>query len=121
MSNQLATSPRTTRRVPWGILITATLFTAATIAIIWLAAVPWGPLVCPAIYPVPKYCIPDYRTGVAAIASIVVALIYAATVVAACAGDRWRLAAKIGTGILVAAPIVTYLCVAFIPGFAFVI
>ena len=72
----------------------------------------------PAIYPAPKYCIPEYRTGVATIATIGVALIFAVTVIAALAGDRWRLAAKIGTGILIAAPIVTYVCVAFIPGFA---
>ena len=108
----------TSAHVPWGILIAATLLTAATIAIIWLAAVPWGPLVCPAIYPAPKYCIPEYRTGVATIATIGVAVIYLATVLAAFAGGRWLRAAKIGTGVLVAAPIVTYLCVAFIPGFA---
>lgn len=110
--------PTTTSRVPWGILVAATLLAAVTIAIIWLAAVPWGPMVCPAIYPAPSYCLPEYRAGVVTIATIIVVLIYAATVIAAFSGGRWRLAARIGTGVLVAAPIVTYLCVAFIPGFA---
>lgn len=119
MKDQLASPTATTTRAPWGLMVAATLLAGATIALIWLAAVPWGPMVCPAIYPMPSYCIPENRTGVAVIATMTVALVYAATVVAAIAGDRWLRLAKAGTGVLIAAPIVTYLCVAFIPGFAF--
>ncbi|MFB7891558.1 hypothetical protein ACFC1I_05100 [Microbacterium sp. NPDC056044] len=119
MNDQLAGPRPQTARTPWGLIVAATLLTGATIALIWLAAVPWGPVVCPAIYPIPSYCVPENRTGVAMIATIAVVLIYAGTVIAAVAGGRWLRAAKIGTGVLVAAPIVTYLAVAFIPGWAF--
>ncbi|WP_349427810.1 hypothetical protein [Microbacterium sp. LWS13-1.2] len=106
------------KRVRWRLVIVASALSVATIAIIWFAAVPWGPIVCPAIYPMPRSCIPAYRTGVALLATIAVVLVCAATIGAVAAG--WRRAAAVGTGLLVAAPAVTYLAVAFIPGPAIV-
>jgi hypothetical protein len=107
-------------RTPWAIIITATALTAVTVIIIWLAAVPWGPVVCPAIYPMPTYCIPEYRTGVALLATITVILVCAGTIIAAIAGGKWRRAAGIGVGLLIAAPIASYIAVAFTPGFAII-
>ena len=59
-------------------------------ALIWLAAVPWGPVVCPAIYPMPTNCIPEYRVGTALIMTVVIACIYLGTILVAVIGPRPR-------------------------------
>lgn len=109
------------RREPlaWGSVIAATLLAAGTIALIWLAAVPFGPVVCPAIYPAPASCFASSRVGNALIATVVVAVVYAVTMYFALAGERRHRGFVIaGTSLLAIAPIVSYLAVAFIPGFA---
>lgn len=104
--------------ISWGRLIAATLLAGVTIAVIWFAAVPWGPIVCPAIYPAPRNCFATDRAGTGLIASVVVLLVYVATMIIGLFA-RHRLAlVAIGIGLLAIAPIVSYLAVAWIPGFA---
>jgi len=103
---------------PWGLTVASTLIAAATIAMIWLVAVPWGPLVCPAVYPAPTNCFESHRAGTGVIATIGVSAIYLATMLLALSRrarrGSWALA---GFVLLVLAPVASYLSVAWLPGF----
>lgn len=104
--------------VSWGLVVAATLLAAGTIALIWLAAVPWGPIVCPAIYPAPRNCFAADRAGTGLVVTVVVLVIYIATMLLALIGARSRRPLVIaGVVLLAIAPLVSYLLVAWIPGF----
>ncbi|WP_341975406.1 hypothetical protein LTA6_000020 [Microbacterium sp. LTA6] len=113
------TGPRFgTGRVRSALVITSTLFAVGTIALIWFAAVPWGPLVCPAIDPAPRNCFAADRMGTAVITTAVVLVVYISTVVlAACRPRALRPFAVAGLIALLLAPLVSYLAVAWLPGF----
>ncbi|WP_299086746.1 hypothetical protein [uncultured Microbacterium sp.] len=86
----IGAKPRQRSRVPVGLIVTATLLTVATLAVIWLVAVPVGPVVCPAIMPPPTNCMPSYREGTAIVITAASLVIYIATVVAAFTVGRQR-------------------------------
>lgn len=104
--------------IPWGLVVAATLLSAGTMALIWLAAVPWGPLVCPAVYPSPQNCLASHRAGTGVVATVVVVLTYLATLLSALLRTRRRRSlAVVGVALLGVAPVVAYLAVASAPGF----
>lgn len=104
---------------PVPLIVAASLLAAGTIALIWLVAVPWGPLVCPAIDPAPRNCFASDRAGTAVVATITVCLVYLATLTAALFGGRRRRAWTLtGVVVLAVAPIACYLSIAWLPGFA---
>ncbi len=92
---------------------------AGTIALIWFAAVPWGPLACPAVDPAPRNCFASNRAGTALVTTIIVVVIYVATMLLALIGQRrtqaWTIA---GVVLLAIAPIASYLLIAWLPGFS---
>lgn len=103
----------------WRSIIAATLLTAGTIALIWLAAVPFGPVVCPAIHPAPRNCFASDRAGTGLIVTVVLIIIYAGTAAFALFRPRHgRPFVIAGVTLLSIAPVITYLAVAWIPGFA---
>lgn len=107
-------------RRPWGLITAASLLAAGTIVLIWVAAVPWGPLVCPAVYPAPTNCFASHRVGTGVVASIGVGVLYLATLLVAVIGGRRRSRwVAVGVFLLALAPIVAYLLVAWLPGFLF--
>lgn len=117
MTSTVESTPVAARRpLPWGLILTATLLAGGTVALIWMAAVPWGPLVCPAIYPAPRNCFAENRAGTGLIATIAVVLVALATILVAAIGRRraWVIPGVIA---LALAPIVSYLCIAWMPGF----
>ena len=74
-------APRQRSRVPIGQIAIATLIAVATVVVIWLVAVPAGPVVCPAIMPPPTNCMPSYREGTAiAITAVTITVVIAFTV-----------------------------------------
>jgi len=101
--------------VAWGLVIAATLLAAGTIAVIWLAAVPWGPMVCPAIYPAPRNCFEADRAITGVLVTIVVLVVWIATVLLALVGRRRRGPVIAGVVLLALAPVLSYLAVAWIP------
>jgi hypothetical protein len=119
MSQVRDASPRAVEHEPiaWGLVATATLIAGATIALIWLAAVPWGPVVCPAIYPMPTNCVPEYRAGTAVVMSLVVSAVYISTILAAVVGRRSRALVVAGVALLSLLMIASYLLIAWAPGF----
>ena len=101
-------------QLPWPLIVTATTLTAVTILVIWLAAVPFGPLICPAIEPPPQSCIASSRTGTGVVVSAAVGLVYVATILAAILGRR-RFKVWVLTGVILlgVSPIFGYLTVAW--------
>src|SRR5688572_13153508 len=113
-----ATPGRVERKpLAWGLIATATVMAGATIALIWLAAVPWGPVVCPAIYPMPTKCVPEYRAGTALVMTLMVAAVYVATMLVAVLGRRSRSLVIAGVVLLALVMIVSYVVIAWAPGF----
>ena len=100
--------------LPWVLIATATTLTAVTILLIWFAAVPFGPLICPAIDPAPRNCSATNRADTGVMVSAAVVLLYVATMLAALFG-RQRLKAwtLTGTILLAVSPIFGYLTVAW--------
>lgn len=119
MSEAINEPSRRTVRLPasWGLLATATVLVAGTVALFWLAAVPWGPIVCPAIDPMPSHCIPANREGTALVMTALVAAIYAVTMLVGLFTRRMRRVVVGGVVLLAIAPIVGYLIIAWSPGF----
>jgi hypothetical protein len=119
MTAAATTNDRRIDRAPmaWGFVVTATLLAGATIALIWLAAVPWGPVVCPAIYPMPTNCVPEYRAGTALVMTLIVVAAYIATVLVATRGRRSRALVIAGVAMLALMMIASYLVIAWAPGF----
>jgi hypothetical protein len=74
----------------WVPLVVATVLLVAALLIVWLVAVPVGPLACPAIYPAPRNCTEPGRSGTAVVVTVVVAALYVATVLLALRGRRSR-------------------------------
>ncbi|WP_050723698.1 hypothetical protein [Microbacterium sp. GCS4] len=93
------------------------MFAIGTVALIWLAAVPFGPLVCPAVYPAPPNCFEGNREGSALIMTLVVGVVYAVTLLAAVLPGTRRVAMTAGVVLLAVAPFVAYAVVAWSPGF----
>ncbi|GGD76112.1 hypothetical protein GCM10007269_18960 [Microbacterium murale] len=98
-------------------MLAATLLAGVTVALVWFAAVPWGPLVCPAIYPAPRNCFASDRAGTALVVTIVLLAVYLATMVMALIDRRDRRLATVGVILLAIAPVISYVSVAWIPGF----
>lgn len=107
------------RRMPWRLTGIATLLMLGTVALIWLAAVPMGTGVCPAIDPPPTGCLASYRAGSGLVATVVLVAVWAVTTAIALI---WAHAARAfvvaGIVILAVAPFVSYAAVAWSPGFA---
>ena len=100
--------------LPWSLILIATTLTAATIVVIWLAAVPFGPLICPAIEPPPRSCIASSRAGTAGVVSAAVGLVYVATILAAILGRQcFKVWVLTGVILLAVSPIFGYLTVAW--------
>jgi len=106
-----------TQPIAWGRLIVATILTAGTIALVWLVAVPLGPIVCAAVEPPMSNCIETNREGSALVMTVVIGALYLVTVLVALLKRRppGILHACIVT--LALAPIVSYLVVVWAPGF----
>lgn len=104
--------------IPWGVLLIATLLAVGTVALIWLVAVPVGPVVCAAVYPPTANCFRDHRVGSALVMTLIVVAVYVVTVLLAALVRRPRRAILIGVGLLALAPFVSYAVVAWSPGFA---
>jgi len=103
--------------VPWRLMTAATLLLFATIALIWLAAVPVGTGICPAIDPPPTHCRSSYRAGSGLVATNVTVGIWALTIAVAFVWRRARTLVVAGVVLLALALVVTYLAVAWSPGF----
>lgn len=98
----------------------ATLLMLGTTALIWLAAVPVGTGVCPAVDPPPTNCQPSFRAGSGLVATIATIGVWFATITIAL--PRRRAARPLvvaGVVLLALAPAVAYLAVAWSPGFTF--
>jgi hypothetical protein len=107
----------TTHRIPWRRLAVATILAVGTVALLWLVAVPVGPVVCPAIYPAPLNCFAGNREGSALIMTLVVGTLYILTLFAAAIPGRRRILTTAGVVLLAIAPFVSYAVVAWSPGF----
>lgn len=117
----MTTSAETARRVTnaQGLAIAAVVLAAATIALIWLVAVPNGPAVCAAVYPAPRNCFEIDRVQIGVVVTALVALVGIATVLLALSKSSGaRPFAVGGVVVLAAAPFVAYLLVAWIPALA---
>lgn len=119
-ADSAASRPQSTGHVAWGVILSGTLLTGGAIALIWMLAVPVGPVVCPAVHPAPRNCFASDRAGTALIVSFAIGLIYIATMIFATKQQVRRHSAVglVGVALLAIAPIVGYLIVAWIPGFA---
>jgi len=110
---------RTSTSASVGLIVAATTLALGTIALIWFAAVPWGPMWCPAIYPAPRNCFASDRAGTGLVATVMIAAVYLATMLFALNPMvRSRPLVITGVALLGIAPVVSYLAVAWIPGFA---
>lgn len=98
-------------------MLAATLLAGVTVALVWFAAVPWGPIACPAIYPAPRNCLASDRGGTALVVTIAVLAVYLATMVTALIDRRARRLAIVGVILLAIAPVISYMSVAWVPGF----
>jgi heat shock protein HslJ len=107
--------------VPWRLMSAATLLMLGTVALIWLAAVPIATGVCPAIDPPPTNCQPSFRAGSGLVATVITVGIWAATITIALLWRRRAARPFVVSGVvlLALAPAVTYLAVAWSPGFTF--
>lgn len=112
---EIRTAPARTRR-SWATSLIATLLTLGTLALIWLVAVPIGPMVCPTIYPAPRNCFTADRASTAIVVTIVLVAVYLMTIAMTLAAPRMRRGAIAGLILLAAAPVLAYLTVAWIPG-----
>lgn len=101
-----------------GLAVAATLLAVGTIALIWLVAVPFGPEVCSLVYPPDRNCFTSDRVSKGILASAIVFVIYAATMLLALLGGRQRGLVMAGVLVLTIGPVVAYLFVAWIPAFA---
>lgn len=93
-------APRQRSGVPVGQIVIATLIAVAAVVVIWLVAVPAGPVVCPAIMPSPTNCMASFREGTAVVITVVTLAVYVATVVIAFTVGRRR-PALVTAGIVV--------------------
>jgi len=109
-------SPR--QSTSWRAIAIATALAGATIALLWLVAVPWGPVVCPAIYPAPTNCDPNYRAGTALILSAIILVIYLATAALAfTVRAQFSDFVRVGIVSLAVLLLISYFIVAWSPGF----
>ena len=104
-------------RRSWRLALAAVRLAAGTNARVWFVAVPWGPLVCPAVYPIPANCLASNRGGTALMVSLAVLAVGFLTVATAMWTRRTRALAVAGVILLAVAPVVAYLTVAWSPGF----
>ncbi|MDT0156203.1 hypothetical protein Q9R19_01050 [Microbacterium sp. ARD32] len=113
------TGVRRFQRAPssWALMLAATALTGGAIALVWLVAVPWGPMVCPAIYPAPRNCFASDRAGTALVSTVIVIVLYLATMATALVGRRVRALTIAGVVLLAAAAVVSHLAVVWILGF----
>lgn len=99
-------------------VVTASALAVATITLVWWLAVPWGPIFCPAIYPAPTNCVSTYREGTAVVVTIVVALVFAITILLAFTVGRHRRGLVLaGVMMLGLALVASWPLVAALPGF----
>ncbi len=97
--------------------LSAVLLAGGTVALIWGVAVPWGPVICPAIDPAPRNCRPDHRSGTATITTAIVGVIFVVTVFCGWVFPRRQAYLSGGVVLLALAPFVSYPLIAFLPGF----
>ncbi|PZU47506.1 MAG: hypothetical protein DI566_05035 [Microbacterium sp.] len=101
-----------------GLIVATVLTTLATVGLIWLAAVPFGSGVCPAVDPAPLNCSPAQRAGSGLVATICVTVVGALNVALGLwGGRRARPIVIAGLVVLAVAPFVSYAAVAFSSGF----
>jgi hypothetical protein len=105
------------RSLPWGLLLTATLLAAGTVALIWLVAVPVGPVVCAAVDPPTRNCLLEHREGSALVMTVIVVLVYVVLTLLAVLLRRPRGVLLAAVVLLAIAPFVSYAVVAWAPGF----
>ena len=99
---------------PRGAVVAAVVLAAATLALVWLVAVPWGPLVCAAESLLADDCGRSTRPGAGVVATVVVAVVTVVTVGAASIRSPHReTLALSGVLLLVLAPFVAYVVIAF--------
>lgn len=105
-------------RSPWGFVVTASVFTLGTVALIWVVGVLVGAGVCPAIDPPPTSCSASYRAGSGLVATVVVLILSVVTIVAVVfSRPVARRFAVAGVLALAVSPFVSYAAVAWSPGF----
>ncbi|UUE19301.1 hypothetical protein [Microbacterium sp. J1-1] len=105
------------RRLPWVLMLLATVLTLGTVAFIWLVAVPVGPLVCAAVDPPTSNCFLSHRQGSALVMTVIVIAVYLLALLPALL-RRARGVLVVGVVLLASAPFVSYAVVAWAPGFA---
>lgn len=105
------------QRLPWGLLLSATLLTAGTVALIWLVAVPVGPVVCAAVEPPTRNCLLEHREGSALVMTVIVVLVYVVMMLLAVLLRRQKGVLLSAVVLLAIAPFVSYAVVAWAPGF----
>lgn len=111
MANRAARGGQT---LSGGLMVAATLLAAGTIALIWLVAVPWGPIVCPAIDPAPSNCQQSHRADNATIATVAVLGVYVVTMLFNLVVSlRRRSVVVAGVAVLAISPIAAYVFVAW--------
>jgi hypothetical protein len=109
-------SPR--QSISWRAITIATTLSGATIALLWLVAVPWGPIICTAIYPAPTNCDPNYRAGTALILTAIILVIYLATAALAfTVRAQFSDLVRVGIVALAVLLLISYFIVAWYPGF----
>ncbi|MBO0980691.1 META domain-containing protein [Microbacterium sp. SD291] len=98
--------------------VAAVLLMVATVLVIWLAAVPWGPIVCAAISSPAPHCIFENRVGTGAVVTVVVVAVGLATASASILRRRGhRLGVRVGLVLLAILLFIAYPVVAWSPGF----
>ena len=100
-----------------GVVVAAAALALASVLLVWAVAVPWGPLVCPAVYPAPTNCRAEFRVGTGLLASIVIGVAFLLTLLVALRRPAWEGVVIGGIILLVAAPFLAYVLVTGLPGF----
>lgn len=95
----------------------ATVLAAGTVALIWLVAVPVGPVVCAAVSPPTNNCLLEHREGSALVMTVIVVALYAVAMLLAAFLRRPRGLLVAAVLLLAVAPFVSYAVVAWAPGF----
>lgn len=117
-ATRVGATPHQRSQVPARQLVIATVLAAATLAVVWLVAVPLGPVVCPAIMPAPTNCMSSYREGTAVVISAVTLVVYTATALLAFTAGRRHPAIVTGSVVVLALVLLAaWPLIGLLPGF----